>query len=304
MNLHHNKEAFEELIVGAANELAIPTNVIEKDYYVTITLKALSKKLKDMVFKGGTSLTKCYQLLDRFSEDIDISYTAESGTPGDARKRQLKKAVVVTMEELGFPITNLDMTRSRRHYNCYRATYPSMYEQSNILKPELVVETYVALLPFPTTKRMVDNYIYRFLNKINRLDLAENYDLMPFEITTQTIERTLADKVFALCDYYMQGEIERHSRHLYDIYKIVNAVGITEELAKLVPEVRAVRSELSICPSAKEGVCVTDILNEMIESQAYRKDYEEITLGLIFVPETYDTVIQSIKQLADSGIWN
>ena len=304
MNLHHNKEAFEELIVGAANELAIPTNVIEKDYYVTITLKALSKKLKDMVFKGGTSLTKCYQLLDRFSEDIDISYTAESGTPGDARKRQLKKAVVVTMEELGFPITNLDMTRSRRHYNCYRATYPSMYEQSNILKPELVVETYVALLPFPTTKRMVDNYIYRFLNKINRLDLAENYDLMPFEITTQTIERTLADKVFALCDYYMQGEIERHSRHLYDIYKIVNAVGITEELAKLVPEVRAVRSQLSICPSAKEGVCVTDILNEMIESQAYRKDYEEITLGLLFVPETYDTVIQSIKKIADSGIWN
>ena len=303
MNLHHDREAFEELIVGAANELAIPTNVIEKDYYVTITLKALSKKLKDMVFKGGTSLTKCYQLLDRFSEDIDISYTAESGTPGDARKRQLKKAVVVTMEELGFPITNLDMTRSRRHYNCYRATYPSMYEQSNILKPELVVETYVALLPFPTTKRMVDNYIYRFLNKINRLDLAENYDLMPFEITTQTIERTLADKVFALCDYYMQGEIERHSRHLYDIYKIVNAVGITEELAKLVPEVRAVRSELSICPSAKEGVCVIDILSEMIESQAYRKDYEEITLGLLFVPETYDTVIRSIRQLADSGIW-
>lgn len=304
MNLHHDREAFEELIIGAANELAIPTNVIEKDYYVTITLKALSEKLEDMVFKGGTSLTKCYQLLERFSEDIDISYTAESGTPGDARKRRLKKAVVATMEEFGFPITNLDMTRSRRHYNCYRATYPSMYEQSNILKPELVVETYVALLPFPTTKKMVDNYIYRFLNKINRLDLAETYDLMPFEITTQTIERTLIDKVFALCDYYMQGEIKRHSRHLYDIYKIVNAIGITKELAKLIPEVREVRSELSICPSAKEGVCVTDILNEMMESQAYRKDYEDITLGLLFVPKPYDTVIQSIKQLADSGIWN
>lgn len=304
MNLHHDREAFEELIVGAANELAIPTNVIEKDYYVTITLKALSGKLEDMVFKGGTSLTKCYQLLDRFSEDIDISYTAESGIPGEARKRQLKKAVVTTMEEYGFPITNLDMTRSRRHYNCYRATYPSMYELSNILKPELVVETYVALLPFPTTKRMVDNFIYRFLNKINRLDIAETYDLMPFEITTQIIERTLADKVFALCDYYMQGEIERHSRHLYDIYKIVNAIGITEELIKLIPEVRAVRSELSICPSAKEGVCVTDILNEMIESQAYRNDYDDITLGLLFVPETYDTVIKSIKLLADSGIWN
>ena len=75
MNLHHDKDAFEELLIGAANELAIPTNIIEKDYYVTIALKSLSEKLNDMVFKGGTSLTKCYQLLDRFSEDIDISYT-------------------------------------------------------------------------------------------------------------------------------------------------------------------------------------------------------------------------------------
>ena len=75
MNLHHDKEAFAELISGAANELAIPTNVIEKDYYVTITLKALEEKTKDLVFKGGTSLTKCYQLLDRFSEDIDLLFS-------------------------------------------------------------------------------------------------------------------------------------------------------------------------------------------------------------------------------------
>ena len=160
------------------------------------------------------------------------------------------------------------------------------------------------LLPFPTMKRMVDNYIYRFLNKINRLDLAETYDLLPFEITTQTIERTLVDKVFALCDYYMQGEIERHSRHLYDIYKIVSSIGITDELVKLISEVRAVRSKLIVCPSAQDGVCVTDMLNEIINSQEYKNDYEDITLGLLFVPETYDTVIQSIKQLADSGIWD
>lgn len=304
MNLHHDKEAFEELLIGAANELAIPTNIIEKDFYVTIVLKSLSEKLGDMVFKGGTSLTKCYQLLDRFSEDIDISYTAESGIPGEARKRQLKKAVVATMEELKFPIANLDDTRSRRHYNCYRAAYSSIYDQSGILKPELVVETYVALLPFPTTKRLVDNYIYRFLKKINRLDLAKRYELMPFEITTQTVERTLVDKVFALCDYYMQGAIAHHSRHLYDIYKIVDSIGITDEVVKLIPEVREVRSELSICPSAKEDICVTGILNEIIEEQAYKSDYEDVTTGLLFVPEKYDTVIQSIKQLADSGIWN
>ena len=304
MNLHHDKEKFLEIVVGTANELAIPTNVIEKDYYVTITLKALSDKLEDLVFKGGTSLTKCYQLLDRFSEDIDLSYTAESGIPGEGRKKQLKKAIVSTMEEFALPINNLDDTRSRRDYNCYRANYPSMYEHSGILKPELVVETYVAMLPFPTTKRLVDNYIYRFLNKINRLELAENYDLMPFEITTQTIERTLVDKVFALCDYYMDGKIERHSRHLYDIYKIVKSIGNPEELSLLISEVRAVRAQMSVCPSAKPGVCLSEKLQEIIDSQVYREDYEDITLGLLFVPETYDTVIQGLQQTADSGVWD
>ena len=282
MNLHHDKEAFKELVVAAANELAISASVIEKDYYVTIILKALSESLDDIVFKGGTSLTKCYQLLDRFSEDT----------------------IVNVMDTYGFSITNLDATRSRRNYNCYRADYPSMYEKSNVLKPELVVETYVALLPFPTTKRTVDNYIYRFLKKINKMDLALKYDLMPFEILTQTIERTLVDKVFALCDYYIQGEVTGHSRHLYDIYKIFNAIGINDEVRKLIPEVRKVRAELDICPSAKENVCITNILNEIIEKQVYKKDYKSVTMGLLFIPETYDTVIASIQKLADSGIWN
>lgn len=304
MNLHHDRDAFAELLIGAANELAIPTAIIEKDYYVTIALKRLSDRIDDMVFKGGTSLTKCYQLLNRFSEDIDLSYTAESGVPGEARKRKLKRAVVGVMEELEFPILNIENTRSRRNYNCYRAIYPSIFEHAGILKPELVVETYIALLPFPTTKRKVDNYIYRFLKKINRLELAEKYDLMPFEITTQTIERTLVDKVFALCDYYLLGEIERHSRHLYDIHKIVEEIGITEKMSNLIPQVRAVRSELSICPSAKEGICIADILRNIMDEQVYKKDYDDITLGLLFVPETYDTVVQSIVKMVDSGIWD
>ena len=100
----------------------------------------------------------------------------------------------------------------------------------------------------------------------------------------------------------MQGKAERHSRHLYDIFKIMEKVQITDELAALISEVRKQRSTLAVCPSAKENVCVTDILYEIIEKETYKKDYEEITLGLLFVPETYDTVIQSIKKIADSGL--
>ena len=303
MHLHHDKESFEELIIGAANELHIPTNVIEKDYFVTLTLKELSAKLKDMVFKGGTSLTKCYQLLDRFSEDIDLSYTAESGVPDDVRKKQLKKAVVSTLEALELTISNLEDTRSRRNYNCYRASYPSIYDNSPFLKQELVLETYVVLLPFPTVTKMVDNYLYRFLKKIDRLDIAEQYDLVPFPITTQALERTLVDKVFAICDYYLEGKTEKHSRHLYDIHKIYTNMEIPADFSDLIASVRSLRSELSVCPSAKDGVNINQVLLEIVDTEAYKNDYEEITSGLLFTPLSYDEVIVSIANIINLRVF-
>ena len=273
------------------------------DLCICIMTKKLSTKLKDMVFKGGTSLTKCYQLLDRFSEDIDISYTAESGVPGDARKKQLKKAVVSTLESLELTINNLEDTRSRRNYNCYCASYPSIYDNSPFLKQELVLETYVALLPFPTVTRMVDNYLYRFLKKIDRLDIAEQYDLMPFPITTQAIERTLVDKVFAICDYYLDGKTEKHSRHLYDIHKIYTNMEIPNDFKDLIVNVRSLRSELAVCPSAKDGVDINKVLQEIVDTEAYKNDYEEITSGLLFTPLEYDEVITSIKAIIQLNLF-
>ena len=140
MNLHLDREAFTEFVTAASNELHIPPSIIEKDYYVTLALKELSAHINGMVFKGGTSLTKCYQILERFSEDIDISYAASDGFPGESRKRQLKKSIVSAMDVLSIPIMNLEETRSRRSYNCYRASYPSLYSPTLEMKTELVIE--------------------------------------------------------------------------------------------------------------------------------------------------------------------
>lgn len=299
MNLHQDKDAFEELVSATSLELHIPPNIIEKDYYVTLALRELSTHIKGMVFKGGTSLTKCYQLLDRFSEDIDISYAASEGIPSESRKRQLKKAIVSSMDALNFPITNLEQTRSRRNYNCYRAAYPSIYAPVLEIKSELVIETYIALLPFPTTVHMTDNYIYRFLQQSDQTHLAEEFNLMPFEITVQTIERTLVDKVFALCDYYMSGKTNRHSRHLYDIHKILENTILPESFADLIGEVRTLRAPLSICPSAADGVNINHILKEMVSKDVYKDDYERITENLLFSPLPYETAISSLQKLID-----
>lgn len=53
-------------------------------------------------------------------------------------------------------------------------------------------------------------------------------------------------------------------------------------------------TELIVCPSAKDDVCVADILREILENQIYKSDYENITMGLLFVSETYETIIQSL----------
>lgn len=304
MNLHLDREAFSELVTAAANELHIPSGIIEKDYYVTLALRELASRIPGMVFKGGTSLTKCYQILERFSEDIDISYAASEGIPGESRKRQLKKAIVSSMDALQFPIVNLDETRSRHSYNCYRASYSSLYSPILELKPELVIETYIALLPYPTVTRMADNYIHRFLKLIDQEYLAEEFGLMPFEITTQAIERTLIDKVFAICDYYLSDKVDRHSRHLYDIYKIVEYLNPDVSLSELVKEVRQLRAPLSICPSAKENVCINDVLAEIIEKDVYKNDYEEITGKLLFTYVPYEIVIGGITKIFNNNYFN
>ena len=85
-------------------------------------------------------------------------------------------------------------------------------------------------------------------------------------------------RFFAICDYYLTNKVERHSRHLYDIYQILDHTSLDESLIPLIQEVRQLRSPLAICPSAKEDVCIHDILTEIIEKDIYKADYENITM--------------------------
>ncbi len=74
MKLHENKELFQDAITATSQQKGIPEIYIEKDYWVTLVLHAIFNNEigKETVFKGGTALSKCNQLIDRFSEDIDL----------------------------------------------------------------------------------------------------------------------------------------------------------------------------------------------------------------------------------------
>lgn len=68
-HLHLDPESFMDLVQTSSEDLKIPVQLIEKDYYISEILRALSKSSysQQIVFKGGTSLSKAYQLIDRFS---------------------------------------------------------------------------------------------------------------------------------------------------------------------------------------------------------------------------------------------
>ena len=67
MFLHENKELFEEIIFNTSDFYNLPISIIEKDYYVTLFLKRIRDLQPNIIFKGGTSLSKCYKIINRFS---------------------------------------------------------------------------------------------------------------------------------------------------------------------------------------------------------------------------------------------
>ncbi|MDD4525818.1 MAG: nucleotidyl transferase AbiEii/AbiGii toxin family protein [Lachnospiraceae bacterium] len=87
MYLHKDKDKFRDIVEQVANRTGRSTAVIEKDYYVTLILKLLSEKLNNCVFKGGTSLSKGFHVINRFSEDIDITFDEHIG---EARRKNLR----------------------------------------------------------------------------------------------------------------------------------------------------------------------------------------------------------------------
>ena len=287
--LHNDKELFKQLILLVAEDTGIEEGIIEKDYYVTMFLKSLVSKYPEIIFKGGTSLSKCYKLINRFSEDIDLSLDFDTH-PSESKRKNLKRSIVATTDEFDFVLTNPDKVRSKRDYNKYIIDFPSVFDFPS-LKQYLIVETSVFIRSYPSLKMTASSIVYDYLIKTNRTDLIEQFELEPFELNVQDIKRTFVDKLFALGDYYLDDKITEHSRHIYDLYKLSTVVNIDDELKELLEQVRKERSTHLACSSAQDGVDLKSLLQEIVDKNAYKDDYESITEGLLFEKVFYNEAI-------------
>lgn len=229
---------------SVAIKVGLPAQVIEKDFWVTAILQTVFTLpvAKQLVFKGGTSLSKGWKLIERFSEDIDIAVDPIIlGVPeGDLTKKQIKKlrktSSLFVLEQLT-PMICEEVQREGLHSfitvdaqpngegdNTYPEPrqiylhYKSVFDKAlTYLRPDVVLEVSARSLIEPTEPIQIKSI------------LGEHLPVLPLTdsvIHTAIPAKTFLEKAFLLHELFSvprHGMIAEHkSRHLYDLYVMMN----------------------------------------------------------------------------------
>lgn len=132
MNLHENKKLFTDAVLAAAEQLDIKAVYIEKDYWITRSLKLMAQdsNAERAIFKGGTSLSKAYKIGNRFSEDIDVAISDANSLSGNQLKMLIKriaKEMTVGLDE--FVVQGVT-SKGSRYYKAIEYTWQSHQRNS------------------------------------------------------------------------------------------------------------------------------------------------------------------------------
>ncbi|WP_027215629.1 nucleotidyl transferase AbiEii/AbiGii toxin family protein [Butyrivibrio fibrisolvens] len=291
------KDQWKEIIETVAAEEHRTTQMVEKDTIQSMILSGISESNLPFVFKGGTSLSKAYGLIDRFSEDIDLSMNRK---PTEGEKKRTKMIIMNLADELGLVLTNEENIQSRHSYNKYIFKYKSLFSEVPL---ELIIETSFYQDVYPAEVHDVYSFVGRFCER-NGITMPIPFDEAIISMQVQSLERTFIDKVFAVCDYRIQNMMDRDSRHLYDIAKLLPEIKFTPELDSLIDRVRDDRMKSKNNPSAQLEYNIPNMLKEIISSRFYEADYNNITKKLLYEDVSYNNAIEKgIALVADMDIF-
>src|SRR5690606_21021769 len=172
-----------------AEIIGLPQVYVEKDYWVTHALKCLSESdcAEQAIFKGGTSLSKAYRLIHRFSEDIDLAVIAGDLRDG-ARKTLLKRIE----DAVSFGLTPIKNDTRISKGSKYRKTvyrYPRHVtgEDFGQASAELLIEINAFATPEPLEVLPIQTLIANALHSQQRVDLIEDYGLTDFPVQVLSI---------------------------------------------------------------------------------------------------------------------
>jgi hypothetical protein len=308
----------------------ISAKAIEKDWWVTLSLKLLfnSPYARHFAFKGGTSLSKGWQLIDRFSEDIDISLSSEAVNIEYAEKPS--KTFVEQLRRAGCFFTSNELMEALKaefrnsqvpeilysiEAESVRSDMPdtdpqtlyvnfiSLFDPKPYLPDRVKIEFSVRSLKEPSIKRgMKSLLVTHFPN--------ENYIEENCEILTIQPQRTLIEKMLLLHEEYNRDErgkmrTDRMSRHYYDLFQLgrqdfSSATLKDNDFIEEIIEHRKYYSRLKRFDysTLKRGSIRIIPSDDVLK--ALEQDYEIMRAEMIYGhPPTFEEIIQSMKNLQD-----
>ena len=234
MKLHTNNKLFQEAIIATAQQQNIKEIFIEKDYWVTLILKTVfeSEIGKETIFKGGTALSKCNNLIKRFSEDIDLVVSRNPSKTGNQLKKKLKtisKCVEKIVPEIVVEgiINKKGMIRKTAH--SYEKQFSGKFGQ---IRNVIVIESSWLGNYEPYEKGTVSSMIYEMMKEMKQQELIDKYEMNPFEVNVLSPQRTICEKIMSLVRFsYSENPIEdlnNKIRHIYDIHILLTDKSLNE----------------------------------------------------------------------------
>jgi hypothetical protein len=221
---------FTDLIRATASALGIPAPIVEKDYYLTRALFFLSRDHAGrFVLKGGTSLTKGWDLLGRFSEDLDlllkVEFKGREISKGE-RERRLKAMAATVADAPGFSAVQGRYPVETGVHRTAEFSYPGSVEDLAGLSKTIRLEMGTRGGPNPLARRTVLSMVAQHAARHNLSHLAE--DLRAFEVEMLDVKRTFVEKLFTVHAAYEQDRAANKTRHYYDLFRLCGLPEIRE----------------------------------------------------------------------------
>lgn len=227
MNLHETPKLYEEAVQFTAQQKKIRPVYIEKDYWVTYVLYHIFNNEigKYTVFKGGTALSKCYSMIERFSEDIDLVVLRKEGESNNALTTKIKnigKLVGGLLPEISIEGLTQKMGMNRKTAHTYKKVF---HEDFGQIRDVIVLEaTWLGYFE-PFTNREVISFVGEMMLKTGQEKLARQYDMLPFTVQVLEPVRTICEKIMSLVRFSYGddpiGDLKKKVRHVYDLNQLL-----------------------------------------------------------------------------------
>lgn len=303
MNQRPDKSLFEEVALAKG----IAESFVEKDWFVTQVIFLLSQiqnKEFELVFTGGTALSKAHNLLKRFSEDVDFRLIAADEQRTRKNLSAFRKSVATQLKEGGFSVDDDNIrARDENRYFSIDLNYPSYFSRENALRPHIQIEVTARNTQLPPLARSVLSFVNELTKKPP--EVAKISCIDPVE--------SAADKLSALAwripDRVRGNKYDDPSlvRHLHDLAILKEHTMDHPGFTKLVissmqddddrPKTNLSFSKLSVTEKFQA------MLNALDSDAEYLKEYNLFVEGVSYatageVPDFLNAV-KAVRMLVD-----